>query len=146
MFGGGLSGLIFKIKNTILLNNELNDEIINEIISKYPLSKSSLRYLLTLYEELENIILELKEENKRLDNENKRLESKKVVVTGKYTQDDLKHLQGLLKGQKNYVDEVEKENQNLKHKLEVYDNFFLSSFIGTLLYKNYCKKQGLDDV
>jgi hypothetical protein len=139
MFGGGLSGLIFKIKNTILLNNELNDEIINEIISKYPLSKSSLRYLFTLYEELENIILELKEENKRL-------ESKKVVVTGKYTQDDLKHLKGLLKGQKNYVDEVEKENQNLKHKLEVYDNFFLSSFIGTLLYKNYCKKQGLDDV
>jgi chromosome segregation ATPase len=150
MYGGGLSGLIAHINDTILVDkDEITDEVINEIVAKYPLSKSCIKYLFTLYQELELNISELQEENKRLKSEIKRLEQRKALSSGKDSQEDKNRLLSFLKEQKEHIqeleqekDRLEEENYELQQKLEMYEDFFSSSFLGAMLYKSFLKRSG----
>jgi DNA-binding MarR family transcriptional regulator len=150
MYGGGLSGLIAHINDKILVDkDEITDEIINEIVSKYPLSKSCIKYLFTLYQELELNVSELQEENKRLKSEIKRLEQRKVLSSSKDSQEDKNRLLSFLNEQKEYIQELEqekerleKENYDLRQKLVIYEDFFSSSFLGAMLYKSFLKRYG----
>jgi len=62
------SSLLARIKEDIVQDRELSEDVVNEVVAKYPLSKSCLKYLFTLYEELEEEVVHKRNEIERLKN------------------------------------------------------------------------------
>ena len=93
----GLFGLVMQI------NKELNEgKSFDEILSKYPVSKTSLPYMLTLVEEFSIMMLDLTKDYGKLEEENNKLkerlrdfESKKVFLILNILQSYKRSLRGL---------------------------------------------------
>jgi len=144
MCWGGLSGLIAHIKDTIMLDNDkLTDEVVDEIVSKYPLTKSSLKYLFTLYDEMQDEVSELEQENISLKEQIKALESKNPSSSSK----DTLELKNRLKTLENENNELKEKITDLQNTLEeyekqlsLYESFFENSSICSIFYNNFLKK------
>ena len=157
---GGLFGLVMKISEELKENKSFDD-----ILSKYPVSKTALPYLLTLQEEYSKMFLDfvreeyapLEKENNTLKEQIKRLESKKGVVEGvdiEMLQNELKRLEIENKQLQEDIEELKKENIQLKNeladigfdvddyemKLSRYESFFETHALCAMFYKNYLRK------
>jgi len=157
---GGLSGLIMKIAENLKENNSLD-----EILSKYPVSKTALPYLLTLQDEYSkmffNFVSEkytpLEKENNTLKEQLKRLESLKGVTGGvdiEKLQNEFKRLENENKQLQKDMQKLKKENIQLKSKLsdvrldienyEIrlsrYESFFQAYALCAMFYKNYLRR------
>ena len=136
---GGLSGLIVKI------SDELKDSSIDVILSKYPISKTALPYLLTLQEEYSKMFLDfIKEEYSPLESENnalkkriKQLESDLERLKGEDTIKEISFLKERVRALEEQVDHLQEENFDLRDKLELFERFINESFLGALLYKRF---------
>ena len=141
----GLLGLVMQI------NKELNEgKSFDEILSKYPVSKTSLPYMLTLVEEFSIMMLdltkdygELEEENNKLKERLRDFESKKGVFDTQY----ITKLQTELERLKNENQVLKSENGRLNSDLKELDDqlcecellfsFLSSSWIGNYLLKRF---------
>lgn len=136
---GGLSGLIVKI------SDELKDNTMDEILSKYPISKTSLPYLLTLQEEYSKMFLDfirdeyspLEKENNALKSQIKQLESDLERLKGEDTIEEISFLRERVRALEEQVDQLQDENFDLRDKLELFERFISESFLGALLYKRF---------
>jgi len=148
---GGLSGLIAHINDTILIDKpDLNDEVLAEIVSKYPLSKSSLKYLFTLYDEMISVISELESEIRSLKAQIKPSNPKEEVSNTQDTmmlQNDLRRLENeknelflRVKSLELERDELEEQLQALELELHNCRSFFDSNSFCAMLYRNYLRK------
>ena len=115
----GLFGLVMQI------NKELNEgKSFDEILSKYPVSKTSLPYMLTLVEEFSIMMLDLTKDYGKLEEENNKLkerlrdfESKKGVFDTQY----ITKLQTELERLKNENQVLKSENARLNSDLKELD-------------------------
>ena len=135
---GGLSGLIMKI------SDELNEgKSFDEILSNYPISKTSLPYLLKLQEEYSKMFLEfVREEYAPLEKENLSLKDKIKQYEGKKDDFDTQYiakLQNELERLKNENLSLKTENERLLSDVEeqekiIQDYELLFSFISSSLF------------
>jgi len=160
MCWGGLSGLLAHVRDTILLDkDDLTDDVINEIVAKYPLSKSSIKYLFTLYDEFDEELSEIRAENNTLKERIKQLESKEDIIKGKdieKLQNELKTLENENKELKEKINllksekvELEKDYQELNDELrqyqvdiEHYKLFFETNGLCAMFYNAFLRKMG----
>ena len=143
---GGLSGLVMKISEELK-----EDKSFDEILSKYPVSKTALPYLLTLQEEYSKMFLDfvreeyapLEKENNALKEQIKRLESQKDVSKGLDSQKAIKELERLKNENfrlKQEIEELEKELRSFESDLGLYNAFFEKSSLCFMFYKNFLRK------
>jgi len=143
---GGLSGLVMKISEELK-----EDKSFDEILSKYPVSKTALPYLLTLQEEYSKMFLDfvreeyapLEKENNALKEQIKRLESQKDVSKGLDSQEAIKELERLKNENfrlKQEIEELEKELRSFESDLGLYNAFFEKSSLCFMFYKNFLRK------
>ena len=146
---GGLSGLIVKISDELK-----NEKSLDEILSKYPVSKTAFPYLLTLQEEYSKMFLEfvkeeyapLEEENNTLKERIKQLESKKDIIKGKdieKLQTELERLKNENEALKNEIVELKQDNDELSVQLKdlsYYQAFFDSNSLCSMFYRNFLRK------
>ena len=157
---GGLSGLIMQISEELKQGKSQD-----EILSKYPVSKTALPYLLTLQEEYSKMFLDfVREEYSSLEKENislkeqiKRLESQKGDCKGLDTQElqnKLKRLQIENNQLKEDVRELKNERNALRTELadlrmdvesyqrdlKRYEDFFQFNSFCLFFYRLFLKK------
>jgi len=141
----GLLGLVMKIEQ------ELREgESYEEVLAKYPVSKTVLPYLLTLVNEFSVLILDLTKEYGELEQENisleeqiKALESKNPSLSSKDTielKNRLKTLENENKELLADIEELEKRLRELETELQNYTLFFESSGFCSMFYKNFLRK------
>jgi len=141
----GLLGLVMKIEQELREGKSYE-----EVLAKYPVSKASLPYLITLVEEFSVLILDLTKEYGELEQENislkeqiKALESKNLSSSSK----DIIELKNRLKKLENENkelladnEELEKRLRELETELQNYTLFFESSGLCSMFYKNFLRK------
>jgi len=141
----GLLGLVMQI------NKELNEgKSFDEILSKYPVSKTSLPYMLTLVEEFSIMMLdltkdcgELEEENNKLRERLRHFESKKGDFDTQYItklQTELERLKNenqVLKSENGRLNSDLKELDDQLRECELLFTFLSSSWIGNYLLKRF---------
>ena len=141
----GLLGLVMKIEQELREGKSYE-----EVLAKYPVSKASLPYLITLVEEFSVLILDLTKEYGELEQENislkeqiKVLESKNLSSSSK----DIIELKNRLKKLENENkelladnEELEKRLRELETELQNYTLFFESSGLCSMFYKNFLRK------
>jgi len=141
----GLLGLVMKIEQELREGKSYE-----EVLAKYPVSKTALPYLITLVEEFSVLILDLTKEYGELEQENisleeqiKALESKNPSSSSK----DIIELKNRLKKLENENkelladnEELEKRLKELETELQNYTLFFESSGLCSMFYKNFLRK------
>lgn len=157
---GGLSGLIMQISDELKQGKSQD-----EILSKYPVSKTALPYLLTLQEEYSKMFLDfvreefspLEKENIALKEQIKQLESQKGHCEGLDTQDlqnELKRLEIENKQLQEYITELKTERDALRTEfadlrmdiesyqrdLRRYEDFFQVNSFCLFFYRLFLKK------
>jgi len=143
---GGLSGLVMKISDELL-----NGKSLDEILSKYPISKTALPYLLTLHEEHSVLLLDfIKDEYSPLEKENERLKREIESLKAQIKPSEMKkdssdtqtiiELRNALKRLENEKNELENELSSLERQLQLYESFFESNSLCSMFYRNYLKK------
>ena len=157
---GGLSGLIMQITEELKQGKSQD-----EILSKYPVTKTALPYLLTLQEEYSKMFLDfvieefspLEEENIALKEQIKQLESQKGHCKGLDTQDlqnELKRLEIENKQLQEYITELKTERDALRTELadlrmdvescqrdlKRYEDFFQVNSFCLFFYRLFLKK------
>ena len=157
---GGLSGLIMQITEELKQGKSQD-----EILSKYPVTKTALPYLLTLQEEYSKMFLDfvrekfspLEKENIALKEQIKQLESQKGHCEGLDTQDlqnELKRLEIENKQLQEYITELKTERDALRTELadlrmdiesyqrdlRRYEDFFQVNSFCLFFYRLFLKK------
>ena len=157
---GGLSGLIMQISEELKQGKSQD-----EILSKYPVSKTALPYLLTLQEEYSKMFLDfvreefspLEKENIALKEQIKRLESKKGNLKCVDTQNLKNELERLknenlslkseLESLREQINKLQLDNDELEELLQAYERdlhnyrfFFEKSVLCSLLFNSFLKK------
>ena len=141
----GLFGLVMQI------NKELNEgKSFDEILSKYPVSKTSLPYMLTLVEEFSIMMLDLTKDYGELEEENNKLKERLRYFESKKGDFDTQYitkLQSELERLKNENQILKSENGRLASDLNELDeqlrecellfSFLSSSWIGSYLLKRF---------
>ena len=141
----GLLGLVMQI------NKELNEgKSFDEILSKYPVSKTSLPYMLTLVEEFSIMMLDLTKDYGELEEENNKLKERLRYFESKKGDFDTQYitkLQSELERLKNENQILKSENGRLASDLNELDeqlrecellfSFLSSSWIGSYLLKRF---------
>jgi len=138
---GGLSGLVMKI------SDELKEKSLDEILPKYPISKTVLPYLLTLQEEYSLMFLDfvrdeyspLEEENNRLKERIKLLEQKKGSSECEDTYELINSLKSRVKELEEEVSYLESKNSELEEKLFHFSSFFEQSPFCNFLLKRFSR-------
>ena len=148
----GLLGLVLKIDEE-LRNGKTQDEI----LSDYPISKTSLPYLLTLVRETSILILDLKKEYGEIESkyislkkQMEGLQTKKDVSNTSDTQNLLNQIQALknenyqlreeLNSLKDENNQLQKELNEYQKELEDYILFFNSNSFCSMFFRNFLRK------
>jgi chromosome segregation ATPase len=142
----GLLGLVMQIDNE--LRNE--GKSFDEILAKYPVSKTSLPYMLTLVEEFSIMMLDLTKDYGELEEENNKLKERLRYFESKKGDFDTQYitkLQSELERLKNENQILKSENGRLASDLNELDeqlrecellfSFLSSSWIGSYLLKRF---------
>ena len=143
------SGLLGLVKQ---IDNELRNEgkSFDEILAKYPVSKTSLPYMLTLVEEFSIMMLDLTKDYGELEEENNKLKERLRYFESKKGDFDTQYitkLQSELERLKNENQILKSENGRLASDLNELDeqlrecellfSFLSSSWIGSYLLKRF---------
>jgi chromosome segregation ATPase len=128
---GGLLGLVTQI------DIELSEgKTLDEVLSNYPVSKTSLPYMLTLVREFNSSYKRLEDENIKLKEHIKSFESKKEHFDTQYTENlkiELNRLKRENKSLKSDIEDYEEQIDDYKSFL----SFCSSSFFGRRLVSKF---------
>ena len=141
----GLLGLVLKIDEELR-----NGKTQEDILAEYPVSKTSLPYLLTLVREVSVLVLDLTKEYGEVESKYlalkeqiKRLENKKgcsVGVDSQELQKELKTLRNENFSLKQEVQRLQDDILELEDRLRFYEDFFSSNSLCAMFYKNFLRK------
>jgi len=134
------SSLLARIKEDIVQDRELTEDVVNEVVARYPLSKSCLKYLFTLYEELEEEVVHKRNEIERLKNVVSDLQEQLAKLSDGYNPELERLKLEKREVEERYTEALEDYNQ-VAMRFDDLLEFLRSSFFGRIILSKWERMQ-----